>query len=353
MQAKVTIIGAGLTGLTIAYLLQKKNISFQILEADTTIGGRIETILGKNGSTIEMGATWFNRFHGYLISLLHELDVEYFEQDTKGISFFETTTSESPQKFTIPDSEEQSYRIIGGTIKLIHALEKTISKKSIFLNKKVREIQEKKNSIEIHCSDNTVFLSDFVISTIPPNLLVNTVSFSPELPTELVDISKKTHTWMGESMKFGLAYTNPFWREKGFSGCVFSQINSIQEQYDHSDFNNKTFALKGFLKGSTIEMTKEEREKSVLEQLMNLFGEEASKPLKYYEKIWSDDSLLFYPYTNFVFPHQNNGNAIYGNSYCNGGFFISGSETSPNYGGYMEGAIQAAKLVVDKLNASN
>ena len=129
MQAKITIIGAGLTGLTIAYLLQKRNISFQILEADTTIGGRIETIIRENGATIEMGATWFNRFHSHLISLLNELDLGYFEQETKGISFFETSNSEPPQKFTFPDSEERSYRIIGGTSQLIQTLASSIAQR--------------------------------------------------------------------------------------------------------------------------------------------------------------------------------------------------------------------------------
>ncbi len=349
MQAKITIIGAGLTGLTIAYLLQKRNISFQILEADTIIGGRIETILGKNGTTIEMGATWFNRFHSHLISLLNELNLGCFEQETKGISFFETSTSEPPQKFTFPDSEERSYRIIGGTSKLIHTLENSIAKESLLLNTKVESIKEKNNSIEIQCSDKSIFLSDFVISTIPPNLLVNTVSFSPELPKELVDISKKTHTWMGESIKYGVAYESPFWREKGFSGCAFSQVNSIQEQFDHSGFDNKTFALKGFLNSFMLKMKKEEREKRVITQLKNLFGEKAMNYVEYYEKIWSEDSLLFFPYVDFVFPHQNNGNPIYGNTYFNGKLFISGSETSSKYGGYMEGAVQVAKIVVDRM----
>ena len=154
---------------------------------------------------------------------------------------------------------------------------------------------------------------------------------------------------MGESIKFGVTYENAFWKEKNFSGCVFSQNNIIQEQYDHCDYQNKTFALIGFLNGSCVKLTKQEREKSVIRQLTKLFGVEASSHLGYYEKIWSKDYLLFYSYSDFVFPHQNNGNPIYNNSFFNDKFLISGTETSPKYGGYMEGAIRAAKLVVDNL----
>lgn len=347
---KIIIIGAGLTGLTIAYLLQKRNISVQILEANAVLGGRIETVIGENGTTIELGATWFSRVHTCLVSLLNELDLDYFEQDTKGVSLFEKTATEPPQKFTFPNSEEPSFRIIGGTSKLISALTNSIPKGTVFLNTKVDAIKEIDNTLEIHCSNKKVFTPDIVISTIPPNLLVNSVSFFPELPIELLTICKKTHTWMGESIKFGVEYMSPFWKEKNFSGCVFSQKNIIQEQYDHSSFNNKSFALKGFLHGECIKMTKEEREKIVIDKLTNFFGEEATSYLAYYEKVWSDDSLVFFPYDEIVFPHQNNGDSIYVNTYFNGKLFISGTETSTKFGGYMEGAIHAAKSVVDRIN---
>jgi monoamine oxidase len=42
---KIIIIGAGLSGLMIAYLLQKKGIDV-LIEANTRIGGRIETVTG-------------------------------------------------------------------------------------------------------------------------------------------------------------------------------------------------------------------------------------------------------------------------------------------------------------------
>ena len=61
--AKIIIIGAGLSGLMIAYLLQKKGFEVIILEAHTRIGGRIETVTGTTGATMELGATWFSKPH--------------------------------------------------------------------------------------------------------------------------------------------------------------------------------------------------------------------------------------------------------------------------------------------------
>lgn len=350
MQPKIIIIGAGLTGLTIAYLLRKRNIDVTILEADAKIGGRIDTITGQKGTTIEMGATWFSAVHKNLIKLLNELDLGYFNQHVEGISLFQTSSFVPPQQFTISPAEEPSFRIIGGTFILIQTLANLLKKESIQLSTKVTGIIESKDKLEINCINTKKYAADIVISTIPPNLLINSVNFSPEQPEDLKIICKKTHTWMGESIKFAVEYGSPFWKEKNFSGSIFSQANIIQEQYDHSGFQNKTFALKGFLNAASAKMTKTEREERVIGQLVNLFGKEAQNYVAYFEKVWSQNELTFVPYETFVLPHQNNGNSIYKNSFLNGKFFIAGTETSSLFGGYMEGAILAAQIMVSNLN---
>ena len=81
----VIIIGAGLSGLSTAYQLKKAGINFKILEAQSRLGGRIESIYGKQDTPMEMGATWFGEEHLNLIKLLSELNIGYFEQHTEGL----------------------------------------------------------------------------------------------------------------------------------------------------------------------------------------------------------------------------------------------------------------------------
>ena len=85
----VIIIGAGLSGLSIAYHLEKQNIGFKILEAQNRMGGRIETIFGNQNTPMEMGATWFSKEHKNLIKLLSALNIGYFEQRSEGIALFD------------------------------------------------------------------------------------------------------------------------------------------------------------------------------------------------------------------------------------------------------------------------
>ncbi len=345
---KVIIIGAGLSGLTCGYLLQKKGIHVTLLEANTRIGGRIETRTGTTKATLEMGATWFSKLHPHLFQLLDELELSYFKQHTQGISLFETMSFVPPQKFEISEFEEPSFRIKGGTQKLIEKLAEKIGWHNIKTETKVITINEVGNQMEVLDLNGTVHVADCIITTLPPNLMVNTIKFSPALPENIVNLAKKTHTWMGESIKFAVEYSTPFWKENNYSGTLFSQASIITEMYDHSTFDNTGYALKGFLNGSTSILSLEERKTKVITQLEKLFGSDAENFVAYYEKVWRDEPLTFCNYDHLVMAHQNNGHQLYQNSFLNNKLYISGSETGTQHPGYMEGAIVAAKNIASQ-----
>jgi len=342
---KVIIIGAGLSGLTCGYLLQKKGVHVTLLEANTRIGGRIETRNGTTNATIEMGATWFSKLHPHLFQLLDELELGYFKQHTQGISLFETMSFVPPQKFEISEFEEPSFRIKGGTQKLIEKLAEKIGWHNIKTETKVIAINEVGNQMEVLDQNGTVYIADCIITTLPPNLMINTIKFSPALPENIVNLAKETHTWMGESIKFAVEYTTPFWKENNYSGTLFSQASIITEMYDHSTFDNTGYALKGFLNGSTCILSSEERKIKVITQLKKLFGSDAENYITYNEKVWRDEPLTFSNYDHLVMAHENNGHQLYQNSFLNNKLYISGSETALQNPGYMEGAIVAAKNI--------
>jgi len=342
---KIIIIGAGLSGLMTAYLLKKKGLEFTILEAGTRIGGRIETITGASGSTMEMGATWFSNLHQHLIALLSELNISYFKQRTQGISLFETMSFVPPQKFEISDAEESSYRIEGGTIKLIEKLVDEVGIENIKTETKVNAIKEFGDYLEVIDSNGAKYHSLKVISTLPPHLLVQTIALEPALSNSIQNLAKKTHTWMGESIKFAVEYEKPFWREQNYSGTLFSQASIIQEMYDHSNNDDSGFALKGFLNGGTYTLSQEERKEKVLLQLVKLYGTGAGNYIAYYEKVWREEPLTFLPYEELVLGHENNGHPAYQKPLLNNKLFLAGSETATKNPGYMEGAIVAAKSI--------
>ncbi|OJJ14827.1 hypothetical protein BKI52_40420 [marine bacterium AO1-C] len=348
MKHPVIIIGAGLTGLTAAWLLKKQGINALVLEARDRVGGRIETIEGTNHTPIEMGATWFGAKHQFLVNLLKDLQVVAFPQFQQGKGLFESMSFTPAQEFEMPQGEEPSYRIVGGTEAIIQKLKDGLGADQIVTKAKVHTIVQQTEGLQVFTQD-TQYLAEQVISTLPPKLLIDTVKFSPELPETITNLCANTHTWMGESIKFAVEYKAPFWRERGFSGAIFSQVGIANEVHDHTNYEQNTFALKGFLSGGSRQMTKAQREAEVLKQFERLFGKVALEYAGYYEKVWANEPFTTHQVNEYLLPHQNNGHPVFQNVLLDDRFVIAGTETSPVFGGYMDGAVHSAHLVVERL----
>ncbi|ARV15043.1 flavin monoamine oxidase family protein [Polaribacter sp. SA4-12] len=347
MKKKMLILGGGISGIYLGYKLKNAGFSIKILEANNIIGGRIFT--KKIGETkIELGATWLWRYNEELLNVCRELNISLFEQNMNGDALFEATNDNLPQRFSIPKNQEISYRIVGGTATILEKLAQDFSDDELQLNQKVIKIEDDNTSTKVITKDSE-FIADVVISTIPPQLLVNSVEFSSELDSKFIQVANNTHTWMKDSIKFALVYKAPFWKENGLSGVGFSNIGPFTEIYDHSDFENNHFALMGFLNGHLVNETKEFREEKIKEQLNKFFGEDGKNYLSYQEKVWSEDEFVNFKNDHFISPHFNNGHEIYQQKYLNGKLIIAGSETSPSYGGYMEGAIYRGNQIVEQL----
>ena len=71
----VIIVGGGISGLFLAYKLIDTNLKVILIEGESKVGGRIQTI-EKNGTTFESGAARFHSSHGKLLSLIQDLDLE-------------------------------------------------------------------------------------------------------------------------------------------------------------------------------------------------------------------------------------------------------------------------------------
>lgn len=345
MNKTVAIIGGGLSGLTLAYQLEKRGLEVTILEASSRLGGRIQTIEGTLGTPLELGATWFSDIHKKLIELLNELALEKYPQYTKGSALFQTKSFEPPQVFSIPEAENPSYRIAGGTQTLINALEKKLTRTKIILNKKITQISSDKDGLlSLEASDFTMKFDSAVVC-IPPQL-ASFIQFPEDVHSEVIELLPTVQTWMAGAVKFVVEYHTPFWREKGFSGMLYSHADIVTEMYDHTNFQGNKFGFTGFLNGGCAGFSQEVRKSNVLRHLSGLFGEEALTPSSYFDKVWNDEYIVRGNQT-IKSPHQNNGHPYLLNGFVQNKIFFCGTETSTNFPGYMEGAIQAALRVAD------
>jgi len=348
IRTDIIIIGAGLTSLSIAYFLKNHDKEIKIIEARPRLGGRILTSYQEGQAPIEKGATWLNKNHTVLNQLLKELGIALFKQEIGGIAIYETTPNSPHQIVQLPHNNEPSFRIKNGTSVLVDTLVSFIPAEQIHLGETALSIEDLGNHILVK-TNKANYKAKTVISTLPPNLFISSIKTSPSLPENLQNLARKTHTWMGESIKIGLRFKEAFWQKRNTTGTIFSNAGPIPEMYDHSDDKNSNHALKGFLNGEYYAISKKERLELILNQLYKYYGDDIKEFTSYEELIWRNEAFTYAPYSDHILPHQNNGHPLYQQSYFNGKLFIAGAETAPEFPGYMEGAVRSAKLISQQI----
>lgn len=347
--SKYIIIGAGLSGLTTAYKLYTSGeTDFVVLESRDRIGGRILT-----KDHVDFGATWFHTHHQHVIELLEDLQVEKFHQYSKGKSVLVYSTMAPENYFENDPSAPSAYRVAGGSSAMIQALASSYPDK-IRTGTWVEKIVEQENEVHVE-TDKGIFKASKVIVTIPPRIATR-VSYSPELPSQLSEAMKSTHTWMSNAMKIGMSFDKPFWKDKNLSGTVIGQVGPVVELYDHTDYQEQHFSLMGFINEGLRDSSAEARKTRILDYLKKYLGEEVLNYTRYVEKDWSQDKNTSCEMIKSIYMSPSYGNPVFAEFQMNGKLLFSGAETSPVYGGYMDGAIysgiQAAANISQALSTS-
>lgn len=345
----ILIIGAGLSGLTLAYSLKKNGISCKVLESQNRMGGRIQTVYGKANTPMEMGATWFGGVHQNLLKLLEALDLGYFKQKESGIAIFETMSFEPPQQYFVPESASSSLRVKNGTYRIIEALAEKIGVENIQLETEITQIKEEGDGIRLVDNQGRSYNCKILVIAMPPRVFLANVEITPIFPKVVLEVMQNVQTWMSGSVKFSVEYSAPFWTEKGYSGSVYSQSGLATEIYDHTNFEDSKFALKGFLNGNANSFSKKEREARVIQQLEHYYGKEARQFLSYNDAVW-DGKYIKSKDDGFLLPHQNNGHPFLQQGHWENKLFFAGAESGKSYGGYMDAAVNAANVVSAKIS---
>ena len=346
----LTILGAGLTGLTLAYLLRNSLLEVQILEARDRPGGRILTLRPADGPGLEMGATWLGRQHIHLQELLRELDLTTYPQHQNGRLRYDTDPGAPTTLHPLPPNPSPSFRIAGGSTALIERLIEHLPERTITYGATVTDMTALDHGVEV-VTEKQTYTTDYVVSTLPPALLNATVSLQPALPTAYRTLAAASDTWMGRSIKVAVVYDTPFWREGGQAATLFSGVGPITELHDHSDPSGQGYALKGFLDPATATHSPAEREQQVIAQLVRVYGPAAAAYRSYHDIVWRDEPFTVHANAAVPdpFPHRHAGEAALRGVHWDGRLLLAGTESSDVYPGYMEGAVRSARLTAARL----
>ncbi len=366
MSNNIIIIGAGLSGLYLAWRLEQTlaaDTNLIILEARERIGGRILSPQWGDSpdGRVDLGPAWcWPQFQPRLARLMDELHCRSFRQFTRGNMLYESADGKL-QQHAGPSSHDQSYRVVAGTAELINALQRQLNRSEIHLHTEV-------NSVDLHSgkitatdtSDNAEkpvsYQADKIILALPLRLLAQNICLTPQVDPALLQQWNNTASWMASHCKVLFIYAQAFWREQQCSGEVFSHYGPMSEIYDASPNDESFYALSAFI-GLNAQQRKQIGKNALISacqaQLQRLFGDASQQPLQVLIEDWSES-----PYTASELdlnrpaqhPHYSeDAPRVLGD----GRVYLAGTEAATEHGGYLEGALESAERVLDLLHQQN
>jgi monoamine oxidase len=122
--------------------------------------------------------------------------------------------------------------------------------------------------------------------------------------------------------------------------------------YDDTSHDEKKFAIVGFIAGKAAAewaaRSLADRKAAVLQNYARWWGPRALQPTVYLEKYWKDEEFAQGCYLGVCPPGVFTAAAGALQQPC-GRVFWAGTEASPRWYGYMEGALESAAIAVDRL----
>lgn len=348
MDTETLIIGGGLAGLALADALNAAGKDFVLVEARDRLGGRIRSENVGNAA-FDMGPAWFWPGQPRIANLVARFGLERFEQFSTGDLLYEDQNSvQRGQGFA---SMEGSYRLTGGLGALVASLEKALPSERVHKACAVTRLEKGETRIRAHTSDK-IIAAQRVVLALPPRIAAE-ITFAPILPDDATVAMQNVPTWMAGQAKAVAVYESAFWRDAGLSGDAMSRIGPMVEVHDASPSSGGPYALFGFI-GVPPGARRDEGKlrEQLIAQFGRLFGPEGGVPAKLMVKDWAFD-----PYTSTsadlapLSAHPQYGLPSALTDLWQGHLIFAGSEVAPEFGGYLEGALEAAELAFVRLNA--
>ena len=346
MNTDVAIVGGGLTGLAIADRLHQAGVDFQLFEARPRLGGRI-TVLETADGAVDLGPSWFWPGQPRIAGLVREPDLQAFLQHASGDICFEDEAGQihRGQGFA---SMQGSFRLTGGMAALIAGLATRLPEERVHLSSPVRGVVRKGDTLEL---EGAGVAAHRVVLALPPRIAAG-LRFGPVLAPDIIGTLTAIPTWMAAHAKFVAVYDRPFWRDAGLSGDAMSRRGPLMEIHDASGPDGRPAALFGFLgvPAAARRNRSQDIAEAALAQLGRLFGPKALAPRQATMQDWA-----FEPETATRLDQEPpRGHPTYGappllEGVWDGKLSVVSTETAPEMGGLMEGALAAAESAVRKV----
>jgi len=357
MQTEVFIAGAGLAGLSLAASLQKRGIDYWLAEARDRIGGRILSSDFSDDSTAcsiaDLGPSWIWPGQAHIAALLNDLGIGVYEQYSTGRLVYEDEQGHVGSNLDY-SSMAGSLRIDGGVARVTDGLAATLASDAIHFSHRVCAIREDKDGYLIdlvHPEGTLQVTARKVVFAMPPRLIASLVEFEPALPAAILQEMNSIPTWMAAHAKLFAFYEAPFWRAQGLSGDGISRRGPLMEIHDASPENpgyGMLFGFIGLAAGSSMRDPSRLLTDAIW-QLENMYGADAARPLDLCFMDWAAEKYTATEADQIISQHPSYGLPPGMATLADKGLLFASSEMAPQFGGFIEGALEASQNALARL----
>jgi len=368
----VAIVGAGLTGLTIAYKLERLGFSVCLLESRARVGGRIHSAV-HNARVFDLGPAWFWGAQPLMAKLSNDLGLRVFQQHSVGDMLYQDASGRQIVRRAM-SMMEGANRIDGGMSALTDGLLEKLSV-TVKLNCHASELlgdasgyqigyRQKNRTIEsakINRQDPSVdqsIAARIVVFAMPPRLIASSIKTHKLLSQSQLDVMRAIPTWMAGHAKVIAVYDRPFWRDNNLSGDAVSHHGPLVQIHDASPYDLKQGALFGFvgIPASERHGTADELLASAQRQLATLFGSNAETgskeavPVKMWLQDWAEQTeTATVEDANSPPSHPAYGMPSSLQGIENDTLILAATELVSTNGGLLEGALESAEDTVVRI----
>ena len=234
--------------------------------------------------------------------------------------------------------------MVGGSVRVAEAMAAELGER-VRLGDPVRRIGHDDRGVRVQTRSGVELEADHVVVTLPPTL-AGRLEYDPPLPSWRDQLTQRLPA--GSVIKCFAVYDEPFWRADGLNGQAISDQGPVKVTFDNSPPDGSPGVLLGFIEGREARRAARlgvtARREAVLGSFGRFFGPRAADPVQYVERDWMAEEFTRGCYG----AHFTTGVwTSYGEAWREpvGRIHWAGAECSPEWNGYMEGAVRSGEDV--------
>lgn len=242
----------------------------------------------------------------------------------------------------------QQDRVEGGSVLLSERMAEPLD---VRLGQVVGQVEQDDRGVTVGTRDGRRWRARRAVVALPPTLAGRLVH-RPLLPALRDQLTQRTPA--GSVIKVYAVYPTPFWREEGLNGQVASDRGPVKVVFDNSPPGYPRGILLCFLEGPAARewsgRDAAERRQAVVDRLVGYFGPRAAEPVEYLERDWSTEEFTRGCYGAHFTPGTWTG---FGSALREpvGRVHWAGTECSPVWNGYMEGAVRSGEATAAEVHS--